>query len=430
MKIFFLLSGSRGDIQPYAALALGFQARGHQVRVCGPQNFSLWAQSLGLDYAGLPFDTQALLADDKLRGQIRGDNIIGFFNRVNRLLQPQAQAIWSAALEALEGFDLIIPATTTEFLAVGLAERSGARLVFTELTPVAPSRHYAPMAFRTASLGPLNAPAHALSHAVWWRMNRGFVNSTRRQLGLPELGGNPVLKALRGGAPLLHGFSPLIFPAPPDWKAPQHAVTGAWRLPEAAAQGMVGDHQDPGFRAWLEEGAPPVFLSFGSMPLMEGENLLELAGDLAESLGIRVLVGAGWTNVDVQACDLPEDVAVVGDCDHRWLFPQCSVIVHHGGAGTTHSASHSGVPQVICPVFADQPFWAGRVRGLGAGVVLPAKKLTFERLQDAVQAALEEGIQAGASNLGAALQNEDGVAAACEAVERWALASPPATGPK
>ena len=52
---------------------------------------------------------------------------------------------------------------------------------------------------------------------------------------------------------------------------------------------------------------------------------------------------------------------------HTWLFPRVAAVVHHGGAGTTAEGVRAGVPSVIFPGAADQYFWAERIEDLGAG---------------------------------------------------------------
>ena len=62
---------------------------------------------------------------------------------------------------------------------------------------------------------------------------------------------------------------------------------------------------------------------------------------------------------------LPSSFFVVRDTPHGWLLPQTSVVIHHGGAGTTHSAARAGVPSVVMPLAGDQFFWADRLQRLG-----------------------------------------------------------------
>jgi sterol 3beta-glucosyltransferase len=105
---------------------------------------------------------------------------------------------------------------------------------------------------------------------------------------------------------------------------------------------------------------------------------------------------------------------------HDWLFPRMSAVVHHGGAGTTAAALRAGVPSVVLPFFADQPFWGWRVSRLGAGPrPVSFWRLTAQRLADAIRRATADGdIRARASTLGRTIRAESGVRRAVEVVER------------
>ena len=76
-----------------------------------------------------------------------------------------------------------------------------------------------------------------------------------------------------------------------------------------------------------------------------------------------------------------------------WLFPRVAAVVHHGGAGTTSAGLRAGVPSVVVPFFGDQPYWGLRVADLGVGPVpIPRKKLTVERLAQAIQTAVTDEV--------------------------------------
>lgn len=418
LRIAIFSLGSRGDTQPYAALGLALQARGHAVTLCVPMNFGGFVQGLGLGFAPLPWDTRAALEEDGLRGRLLAGDVLGFFRRVGAQAWERRGPLSRALLEAAQEAELLIGATTTEDVVAVLGRALRKPVLHTELAPLTPTRAFASLGLGGRNLGPLNRPSHRLGRWVWWRLHRALTLELARQAGLPPLRRAPALEDLERGAPVLHGFSAALVPPPPDWDAERHAITGAWSL-GAAARRLPGDHHDEGFERWLEDGPPPLFLSFGSMPAMSGEKLLELAGDLAEALGMRVVLGSGWTEVQTSACDLPEDVAVSGDCDHAWLLARCAVAVHHGGAGSTHTAAAAGLPQVVCPFFADQPYWARRVAARGAGVVLPFRHLDAFTLAEAVRTALSERHQDGAAALAEALQAEGGAVAAAARVEAW-----------
>ncbi|WP_369679462.1 glycosyltransferase, partial [Burkholderia ubonensis] len=105
---------------------------------------------------------------------------------------------------------------------------------------------------------------------------------------------------------------------------------------------------------------PPVYVGFGSMA---GFDRASLTDALVTALdGRRALFYPGWSGIDTSA--LPKHVFVVGDTPHRWLFPRTSMVIHHGGSGTTHSAARAGVPSVVVPFAGDQFFWANRLQRL------------------------------------------------------------------
>jgi vancomycin aglycone glucosyltransferase len=76
------------------------------------------------------------------------------------------------------------------------------------------------------------------------------------------------------------------------------------------------------------------------------------------------------------------------DINQQALFGRVAAVVHHGGAGTTTTAARAGAPQVVVPQWADQPYWAGRVAGLGIGTAHDGPAPTTESLSAALRTAL------------------------------------------
>jgi sterol 3beta-glucosyltransferase len=119
------------------------------------------------------------------------------------------------------------------------------------------------------------------------------------------------------------------------------------------------------------------------------------------------------------AGQLPDNILRLDWAPHSWLFPRMAAVVHHGGAGTTAAALRAGVPNVIVPYFADQPFWGSRVEALGVGPKpIPRQKLTAGRLDEAIEIAAGDGeMRRRAAELGKKIQAEDGVATAVPLIE-------------
>jgi sterol 3beta-glucosyltransferase len=111
---------------------------------------------------------------------------------------------------------------------------------------------------------------------------------------------------------------------------------------------------------------------------------------------------------------------MVDSVPFSWLFPRVGAVVHHGGAGTTAFSLRAGVPSIVVPFFADQPFWGHLVVKLGVGPKpIPRKKLTAERLAKAIDMAIaDQRMRQCAVDLGSKIQAEDGVQLAVEVIQK------------
>ena len=155
-------------------------------------------------------------------------------------------------------------------------------------------------------------------------------------------------------------------------------------------------------------GARALYIGFGSMSNrnpQEAANLIVKALELSKQRGIIL---SGWGGL--QKADLPKSVFMVDSVPFSWLFPRVGAAVHHGGAGTTAFGFRSGIPSIIVPFFADQPFWGHLVAKLGVGPEpIPRKKLTVERLAKAIEKSLnDQKMRQRAADLGLKIQAEDG----------------------
>jgi UDP:flavonoid glycosyltransferase YjiC (YdhE family) len=96
------------------------------------------------------------------------------------------------------------------------------------------------------------------------------------------------------------------------------------------------------------------------------------------------------------------------------------MVIHHGGAGTTASVLHAGIPHIIIPHIGDQWFFASEVKRLGLGLELKRKKWP-EELPKAVRTVEKSSkMQARAREVAAQLSMEDGPAAAVAELESLA----------
>lgn len=142
---------------------------------------------------------------------------------------------------------------------------------------------------------------------------------------------------------------------------------------------------------FLEAGPPPVYIGFGSIVVDDPDKFTKLVFEAVEMAGVRALVSKGWGGIGGKD-RAPDDVFLLDNTPHDWLFPRVSAVVHHGGAGTTAIGLKCGKPTMIVPFFGDQPFWGAMVSKAKAGAhdCIPYKKLNAEKLANGIKQCLSD----------------------------------------
>jgi vancomycin aglycone glucosyltransferase len=223
------------------------------------------------------------------------------------------------------------------------------------------------------------------------------VNCNRRRIGMERI--DDVLEYVLTDHTWLAADAVLApVPTTPARKIFQ---TGAWVLGDRTP--LPADVE-----AFLQQGEPPIYVGFGSMPA---------AGDAAHRLiraaravGRRILVSRGWAGLDV--IDNAPDCMATGDANHEMLFPRVAAVAHHGGAGTTAAAARAGVPQVITPMFGDQFYWAGRIVDLGLGATTAYSTMTEESLTGALGVASDPTVAVRARTVAGQVRSDGAMVAA------------------
>jgi UDP:flavonoid glycosyltransferase YjiC (YdhE family) len=208
--------------------------------------------------------------------------------------------------------------------------------------------------------------------------------------------------------PIVYGMSRHLVPQPTDWPEIWQ-ICGAWFVDSGAwrPSGPLAE--------FLASGEPPIYVGFGSMGGFDKKKLLSVIVQAVN--GRRALFYPGWSGIDPVL--LPENFFVLGNTPHHWLFPRTSMVIHHGGAGTTHTACRAGVPSIIIPFAGDQSFWAGRLASIGvAPKYIAHTKLNAKILSDMIVFAENPQVILRAKALGEAMVQENGVSCAVELIEK------------
>lgn len=387
MKITLVACGSRGDVQPMLALALGLQRAGHQVVLTVPPDFEAWAGSYGCT-------VRSLGPGFKDNPEMR-DAGPGSFRR---FVKQELRAELLDLPEIAKGSDLVL-AEGLAFGAHSVAEHLGVpyRLI-----------SFAPLAMMGTDKDSLGA------HAALWFVRtignftlRGLLNRGRAALGLPPL--RDVILSWAGERPICATDAALT--RLPQGAVPKSVQTGYMHLQQCGSLG-------PEVEAFLADGPAPVYVGFGSVPIAKPRRLGRMLAEVARSQSRRLVVLANTFTLDELRGD-PRCLAIPG-APLEQLLPRVAAAVHHGGAGTVATAARAGVPQIVAPHMSDQFQWKTQVVRIGLGpAVAPFRMLSARKLTQAISECISNPrYSTRAREVAAELSGTDGVALTVELIER------------
>ena len=411
MRVALLTYGTRGDVQPFIALARGLQQAGHTATLAAPERMAALAAPDAIPFvplAGDPAQFMQALIDKAGRNPLRIMQVMGDF------VFPLAGQVIAGLRTACRDADVIVHTFLTTTGGHAIARERNRPDVSVQFFPVfAPTGEFPSPAFPDLPLGRrYNHLTHALFTQLYWRVGHlGYDWLKRTNPAFPRRLAWPFQPSDRAITPLLFAFSPAVVARTPEWGTHVHLTgfwtsTGpaAWQPPQPLAQ-------------FLEAGPPPICVNFGSMVSREAQRLYEavlaaLSG--TQQRGVIVTGLGGWQSAGDAA-----NVLVIDAAPHDWLFPRMKAVIHHGGAGTTAAALQAGVPNIVVPFAADQPFWGQRVAQLRAGPQpIPAWQVNAARLTTAIHEALDNpALQQRAAEVGRQLRTENGVGQAIALIE-------------
>jgi UDP:flavonoid glycosyltransferase YjiC (YdhE family) len=344
MKIILPTIGTRGDVQPYIALALGLLKAGHTITLATHPCMRGLIESYGVEFA--PMGPDIDIGHEAALIRANAPHFMVGFMRVMKFSFAMLEKSHADLLEICRGADLILVSHS----AAGRmeADKLGQPTVSVTLMPEAiPVKDPKDSYLKRALMGLAGAGMGLL-------MTRP-IDQIRKRVGLPPMGPTGITSEALNLIPL----SKQISPPNPLWE-PRHRLTGYWFAPAPKTWTPPDD-----LAFFLEAGEPPVVVSLGAMAL-SGEDSLEAAQiTLAAVLqaGVRAIL-QGWDEV-LKQVSLPPTVFHAGSIPHDWLLPRASGLVHHGGFGTTSSGFRAGIPMLVIPHIIDQFIWGNKVAQLG-----------------------------------------------------------------
>lgn len=416
MKIGLQTWGSDGDIRPFLALAGGLSANGHDVTLVvtsvDTKDYTSYAKSLKFEIVHA-HDTYLKWGADRVsrikRSVVSAKPIDQVTRLFEDLLEPAVDEMYERAVtlcrenDAVLGYFIAHPLQ----LAALKSDRPYATVVW--------SPDYYPSRYRPPSTLP---NLGEWLNPWWWKLvsritNRMILKYVNRLRGREEY---PAATDVFSGvwesrALTLAAASPSLFERPADWK--DHIqVCGFLGLPEEAEDWVMPED----LARFIGEGDPPIYMTFGSMP--QTQATAKLFVEAVRAAECRAIIQAQWNEVPDIGSE--PNIHRIERAPHHRIFPSCALVVHHGGAGTSHSASLAGCPSVIVEHFGDQIFWGAQLKRVGlVNKVLHERSVTAKSLAAEIRGVLKSpAMKRRALEIGASMRKEDGVKRAVALIEK------------
>ncbi|KAI0181133.1 glycosyltransferase family 1 protein [Hypoxylon sp. FL1284] len=426
LNIVIMVIGSRGDAQPFLKIGKVLKEEyGHRVRIATHPAFREFVEKdSGLEFFSVGGDPSELMAFMvKNPGMIPTLETVkaGDIGRRRAAMAEMFDGFWRACINATDNekdvqnvkmmgekdpfvADAII-ANPPSFAPVHCAQALGIpfHLMFTfPYTPTQAFPH--PLAsIKKSNVDPgyTNFISYPLVEMMVWQGLGDLVNNFRTK----TLGLDPVSTLWAPGAtyrlhvPFTYLWSPGLVPKPEDW-GEEIDVSGFVFLDLASSFKPPDDLVE-----FLDSGEAPIYIGFGSIVVDDADRFTEMIFEAVRQAGVRALVSKGWGGLGHG--NVPENIHLLDNTPHDWLFPKVRACVIHGGAGTTAIALKCGKPTMIVPFFGDQHFWGSMVGNAGAGPMpVPYKKLNSERLAEGIKYCLTDEALEAAQKLAQSIENE------------------------
>jgi UDP:flavonoid glycosyltransferase YjiC (YdhE family) len=399
VRILIPTIGSRGDVQPFIALAQGLEQAGHTVTLASHPIMKTLVESYGVKFVpiGPDIDLAQEAADIRRRSRNPAVGLVRTMRFGLDMVERSHDDILAQCREA----DLVVISAQS---AAGKNEADQLKTPYLSVTLM-------PWAI------PWDDPERPLFKRMVYGAIDGLVNlittrplnRIRKRQGLPPVGKEGFTSTRLNLIPI----SPMIYAPNPHWEQ-RHRVVGYWFVEEPR------DWEPPeDLLRFLEEGEAPLVISLGAMSLGEVDALknARMFTEAIQQTGVRAVV-QGWQSGFSQL-SLPASIFVAGSLPHSWLLPHCVGLVHHGGFGTTSAGLRAGIPALVIPHIADQFYWGRRLYELGVAVSPIARaKLNTESLASGLEElARNEQLRTAADSLGRQISAEEGVENAITLIE-------------
>jgi sterol 3beta-glucosyltransferase len=407
--------GSRGDVQPYIALALGLMENGHQVTLAAPENFASFVEGFGIAFHPLFGNAEEGMNSPLGQSVLQSENTIKLMKYFFKVLRRIKIPLRKSYLEAFDKVDFIIANLATLQITSAIAEKQNKKIAFTYfMPPVVPTAEFPLADFDFLNFPWYNKLTYKLAYAFYWKFIKEETCEFREEIGLPALKESLVTHIGKQKQLDLYCLSPALIPQPKDWDE-NHKITGFLTIPKHYRENHPFDEISPTLHNWLTAGEKPIYIGFGSNGIGNPEKFVSMLNEILTKTNERILFCTGWGLFE--RLPVHKNLFVTKYVNHEAILPKCKAGIFHGGAGTLAAMLRNNLPVIIISFYTDQPTWGKIIERMNLGVHIPVKMLNSGKLLSALAYVQTDEVKRNIAKIGQQIRNENGLENAVNEIE-------------
>lgn len=366
MRFLLTSHGSTGDIYPVIRLGRALVEAGHDVRYATVSLFRSEIERAGIEYVYMPPDWDQSGFAEAMRDLTKAKNPLDLIRIIYSESLPYLNELFDVLERELEWADAFVSSYVFSSLCQLAAKRGVPSAVTTFAHNAVPSYSLPPEGVPRLLICPpfirrrWNALTWRIADKLFsWQINQ-VVGEQMEARGM----GRTRSFLLEPADLVIATVSPNLFQPKRLW-SDRFKFTGylRWQSPE-----------DPELEGQLQAfcaGERVPILTFGSVTFDEARKVMSRFMR-NWPVGKKIIIQSGWAGLTIERPR--SEMMCIGKVSHDQLFQYGSMVIHHGGAGTTASVLHAGIPNIIIPHIGDQWFFASEVKRLGVGLEVKRAK--------------------------------------------------------
>jgi len=417
MKIGIFTYGTRGDLQPYVALALGLMDNGHQVTLSATEDFKDFVEGFGVAFQPLWGNAETMMNSAEGQSILQTENSITLMKYYFKVLHDNREPLRKSYFEAISKVDFVIANSMTLPIVSAIVEKLNKKVALTYfMPPIVPTKEFPLGDFDFFDFPLYNKITYKIAQSFFWKFIKEDTNEYRKELGLPALRENLVTYLDKQKVLDLYCISQSLIPQPKDWEH-HHKITGFINIPKQKREEHFLDNTPPELSQWLNDGEKPIYIGFGSNGVGNTKRFSELLKEILEQTNERILFCTGWSVFE----DLPKhnNLFISKYVNHESILPLCKLGIFHGGAGTLATMLRHNLPVIIISFYTDQPTWGKIIERKNLGIHIPIKKLSSQKLILAITKVQTSEIKSNVTAIGHQIRTEDGLKKAIDEIEKY-----------